>query len=931
MKAFRVFILVLGLCLVYLSLSVYQDGTMLALETSPGAAPSQVLVQIGKLAIAVAANNGTTTRVSVDSAGFQGNGYSVWSAVSSDGRFVTFESEASNLVANDTNFQTDVFVHDRQTGQTTRVSVDSAGVQGNSWSEIPAISSDGRFVSFKSGASNLVPNDTNFRSDIFIHDRQSGQTSRVSVDSAGTQGNNSSYGSALSASGRFVAFNSRASNLVPNDTNERTDVFVHDRQTGQTTRVSVDSGGVQSNNESEQLTISADGHFVAFEWWPSDVPGETNGPSNIYVHDRQTNQTSLVSADSAGLQGNDGSRRPALSADGHFVAFSSSASNLVPNDTNDEGDIFVRDRQSGQTSLVSVDSAGVQGNESSGYPAISTDGRFVAFRSLASNLVPGDTNYDYDVFVHDRQTGQTTRVSVDSAGVQSNDWSGRPAISADGHFVVFQSEASNLVPGDTNGESDIFVHDLGSSSSGTAISGTVRDRFGVSLVGVTVNAGAGGTSVTDAAGFYSFIDVAPGTYTVTPSHNDYAFTPDSRLVSVPPEASGVDFVGTHADTDTDGDGLFDVWETQGIDSDGDDEIDIDLPAMGADPDKKDIFVEVDWMSDDNHSHQPQPEAIEEIVDSFANSPIDGGGVNLHVDVGPDSIDYVTGETWGDLSGGNSIAHQDILGQVSLADDLTNIMNANFATVRSQVFHYAIFGHQWHSAETDCSSGLSYGNGWQILVVTMGCFNNGIGTFGDQAGSFMHELGHNLGLNHGGHNEVNYKPNYLSIMNYSFQLGGLIINGTDGHYDYSRFDLPDLDESQLSEPDGLNGGSEIDNFGTKFNTTFPWLCVPDWAGNVGFTVADAANGPINWDCNVGVDQDPVQEDSNDDGEITTLQSHDDWANLDYTAGAIGSAGAPPPIVITDDDFQYIPKEITPDEDRLIQRVPKVLYLPIIRFH
>lgn len=384
--------------------------------------------------------------------------------------------------------------------------------------------------------------------------------------------------------------------------------------------------------------------------------------------------------------------------------------------------------------------------------------------------------------------------------------------------------------------------------------------------------------------------------------------------------------------DSDGDGLFDIWETQGLDSDGDGNIDIDLPAMGADPDKKDIFVEVDWMSNDDHSHQPNPAAIEEIVNSFANSPVDGVGINLHVDAGPDSVDYVTGQTWGDLAGGNSLSHQDILGvggNQSLADDLNDIINNNFDTARSQVFHYSIFAHKWaNNGNTTCSSGFSLGNGYQVFVVAMGCWEDEVGSFNEQAGTFMHELGHNLGLDHGGGDGINHKPNYLSIMNYSFQMGGLVINGTDEHYDYSRFDLPDLDESQLSEPNGLNGSSEIDNYGTKFHITFPFLCVPDSLNLLSFTVAETANGPVNWDCNIGVDQDPVQEDANDDGEISTLHSHDDWTNLDYTAGGIGSAGAPPVIVITTEALQQIPDEITPEQDELIQRVSKDLYLPII---
>jgi hypothetical protein len=390
--------------------------------------------------------------------------------ISSDGRYVAFASYASNLVSDDTNGRWDIFVHDRETGQTTRVSVDSAGVQGNNDSRDPSISSDGRYVAFESHASNLVPNDTNGRDDIFVHDRETGQTTRGSVDSAGLQGNSDSRNPSISSDGWYVAFESYASNLVPDDTNNMRDVFVHDRLTGQTTRVSVDSAGVQGNDLSLYPSISSDGRYVAFDSQASNlVPDDTNNMRDVFVHDRQTGQTMIVSLDSAGVQGNSGSYRAFISSDGRYVAFESHASNLVPNDTNDVRDIFVHDRQTGQTTRVSVDSAGVQGNDHSDSfdKCMSSDGRYVAFYSYASNLVPNDTPGACDVFVHDRQTGQTTRVSVDSAGVQGNSSSFTPSISSDGRFVALHSWASNLVPNDTNDNYDVFVHDyLGNSGQG---------------------------------------------------------------------------------------------------------------------------------------------------------------------------------------------------------------------------------------------------------------------------------------------------------------------------------------------------------------------------------------------------------------------------------------------------------------------------------
>jgi Tol biopolymer transport system component len=407
---------------------------------------------------------GTTTRVSIASDGAQGNRVSYASSISADGRYVVFASHANNLVPGDTNGAADIFVHDRQTGQTSRVSVASNGTQGNSKSYGPSISADGRYVAFHSDASNLVPGDTNGTRDVFVHDRQTGQTSRVSVASSGTQGNGTSYSRSLSADGRYVVFYSHANNLVPGDTNGRTDVFVHDRQMGQTSRVSVASDGAQGNDWSYDPFISADGRYVVFASYASNlVPGDTNGTHDIFVHDRQTGQTSRVSVASNGAQGNDWSQSPSISADGRYVAFYSDASNLVPGDTNGVKDVFVHDRQTAQTTRISITSNGTQGNGESDRSSISADGRYVAFQSWAQNLVPGDTNVKYDIFVHDRQTGLTSRVSVASNGAQGNGESGYPSISADGRYVAFHSDASNLVPGDINGVLDVFVHDRGNT------------------------------------------------------------------------------------------------------------------------------------------------------------------------------------------------------------------------------------------------------------------------------------------------------------------------------------------------------------------------------------------------------------------------------------------------------------------------------------
>ena len=410
----------------------------------------------------------TITRVSVDSAGNQGNNGSGDPSISTDGQKVAFTSNAPNLVPGDNNNSPDIFVRDLSTNTTTRVSVDSAGNQGNAFSSSPSISADGRFVAFQSDATNLVPGDTNNSNDIFVRDLLTNTTTRVSVDSVGNQGNGRSFPPSISADGRFVAFDSAASNLVPGDTNNDRDIFVRDLLTNTTTRVSVDLAGNQGNNSSGNSSISADGRFVVFKSEASNlVPRDTNNYEDIFVRDLLTNTTTRVSVDSAGNQAISAevfasSFHPSISADGRFVAFESDATNLVPGDTNNRNDIFVRDLSTNTTTRVSVDSAGNQGNQNYYTPSISADGRFVTFASLsfATNLMPGNTNASGEVFVRDLLTSTTTGVSVDSAGNQGNGFSGSPSISADGRFVTFESEASNLVPGDTNAKSDIFVSDL---------------------------------------------------------------------------------------------------------------------------------------------------------------------------------------------------------------------------------------------------------------------------------------------------------------------------------------------------------------------------------------------------------------------------------------------------------------------------------------
>lgn len=403
----------------------------------------------------------STIVVSIDQTGKTGDNNSNEPAISGDGRFVAFRSLADNLVPGHAIKQGQIFVRDRKTGSIEIVSKGS-GTLGNNSSDQAALSADGRFVAFRSFANNLVPGDDNQRADVFVHDRQTGATQLVSKSSAGTLGNSHSVNPAISANGRFVAFQSDSANLAQVDTNRLLNIFIHDRQTGATEIISVNSKGQPGNGHSTQPAVSADGRFVAFSSDAANlVQGDTNETADVFVRDRKTGVIKIVSKNSKGKSGNGPSYDPVISADGRFVAFHSAAKNLITGDKNDKEDVFVHDRKTGTTRIASRSSSGAPGNGDSSAASISADGRYVAFESKADNLVRGDSNGTADAFVHDMQTGTTNIASVDTAGrLQENGGiCFTPVLSDDGRYVAFESEAGNLAQGDTNGTSDIFVHD----------------------------------------------------------------------------------------------------------------------------------------------------------------------------------------------------------------------------------------------------------------------------------------------------------------------------------------------------------------------------------------------------------------------------------------------------------------------------------------
>lgn len=457
-----------------------------------------VLVPVLFVGLARPAPAQTTTRVNLTPGGTQAQWGASFPAISADGRFVSFISHATDLVPGDTNLSDDVFVRDRATGVTTRVSVASGGIQATGHSgRNSAVSADGRFVAFSSSATNLVAGDTNDGEDVFVHDRHTAITTRVSVSTGGGQATDWSVLDALSADGRYVAFSSRAANLTPGDTNDAYDVFVHDRVTGETTRASVSAGGALAGGGGGYGgSLSADGRYVAFTSASPDlVAGDTNGVNDVFVRDRQTGVTTRVNVPPWGGEANEHSYAGELSADGRILVFTSAAHNLVAGDWNNTWDVFAHDRIAGTTTLVSTGLGGLGANKPSGGPTfdrpdVSADGRYVVFMSEASNLVVDDTNDAADVFVHDLVTRITARVSVSTGNVQANAWSIDSDISGDGQFVAFSSDASNLVAGDSGPHRDIFVHDL--DADGDSLLAPWERAFGLDPLVATGDQGAGG-------------------------------------------------------------------------------------------------------------------------------------------------------------------------------------------------------------------------------------------------------------------------------------------------------------------------------------------------------------------------------------------------------------------------------------------------------
>lgn len=532
----------------------------------------------------------TTVRISVDSDGNQSlpvNDTDPSATISGDGRFVVFTTDAPNLFPGDVNNSQDVFLRDRDTDEngifdepgavsTTLISFNASNTTtGNGASLYPRISRTGRFVVFRSGSTNLVAGDSNGYVDIFVRDVVAGTTARVNVDSAGQQALGGSSGiqfQAISDDGRHVAFDSLATNLVPGDTNQKRDVFVHDRDVSgngifdepgdiRTVRVSVGAGGQQADDESQVPWMTPDGRFVAFSSSATNlVANDKNRATDTFLHDRDADGNGIFDESGLGTtsierisvttSGQEGERNAlssfgALSEDGRFVLFNSSAA-LAPADNNGTMDSYLRDRRAGTTTLVSLNSAGDSPSGHVGVSTMSADGRFVVLSGWAGGVTENPV-FGVSTYVRDLVTGSITMVSIGASGASNSDHA-HGEISADGRFVVFQTAAGNMVAGDTNDRYDYFVRGPDLTTNDISGDGIADDTI---LFTVDATVGPPGTltalcpsdAASVAAGRVAFL--RPEAAGTTPS---LALCPTGTLVGNAPDLNGdgdVDDAVTH--------------------------------------------------------------------------------------------------------------------------------------------------------------------------------------------------------------------------------------------------------------------------------------------------------------------------------------------------------------------------------------------------
>ena len=800
-----------------------------------------------------------------------------------------------------------------------------------------AVSQTGRYVAVASDAGNLVPGDANGVRDVFVFDRVAGTTVLVSVDASGTQADLDSSpvfapnGVAISGSGRYVAFASTATNLVGSDGNGQTDIFVHDRDLDgnlvfdeafggafDTVRVSVDSSGSEATGGDSQMPVLAGhGRYVAFVSDATNLApgGDTNNADDVFVHDRDADGNSIydesfsgavstvrVSVDSSGAQVTGASTRPSLAACGRYVVFDSVSGTLVVPDLNGGfDDVFLHDRDAdndqrydetglGETAIIfiSVDSSGVQGNAPSNVSAggaISATGRYVVFHSRSDNLISGGdaTGGLPDVFVRDRdadndlifdETGvgetATILVSVDSAGVQADSGSWGGTISADGRFVTFASDAASLDPSAppfSFGGVRQYVHDRDADGNGIydeSFPGAISTIWVADLQPMVVPPGTHpkGAAICSLGG-----SVTVSTHLALTA-GDTNWVDDVYAVDIAP--------------DTDGDGLLDTWETSGIDADGDGTVDLTLPF--ANPNRKTMYLEIDAMV----GRAPMPLTLTTVIQAFAAAPVpnpDGSlGIDLIIILDEANLPLApwTANVWTDFLNVKTA-------RFGTAAERASSNWANIRAAKMLSFRYCVFADRFPvtiGGQTIwTTSGMAEWPKGNDSFVTLGAWTPSGGTVQQQIGLLMHEFGHNLGLHHGGScDRHNFKPNYHSVMSYSWTVPALPASGLYAQSwvpDYSRSAWPTLDEFSLIEPTGA-GGPAV-HFGHVVPFGPPaWALAWETGGADWNRDGDVSDTGLTFNLNYLT----AGSDTNGDGVFDgldanagdLLRGHDDWSNL-----------------------------------------------------
>ena len=409
---------------------------------------------------------GTNSAIDVNTSGGIPNSYAGSPAISQNGRYVAFQSASTNLVSTTTNGQYQIYVRDRFSGTTTLASISSSGTVGNSYSTQPRISSDGKYVVFTSNSSNLVSGDTNAKTDAFIHNMATGNTDLISKNVSGTISNGYTETPDITFDGRYVVFSSYATNLVTSPSvTSGNHIYLKDLSNGTVKLLSQSSTGSVANADSWNPRISCEGRTVVFQSYANNlVSGDTNNPSlsksRIYVEDLLNGIDPVYITGT----GNDNMVYPSVSCNGNYVGFSSDASNLVSGDTNSSQDTFIFDRNTSTIERISINSSSTQGNDSSyGLPGISNDGRYVVFSSDATNFASGDTNGVVDIFLRNREAGTTELLSRNSGGTISNGNNSGADLSSDGRYATYASYSNNLVSGFSNTNTSIFTSQTGAS------------------------------------------------------------------------------------------------------------------------------------------------------------------------------------------------------------------------------------------------------------------------------------------------------------------------------------------------------------------------------------------------------------------------------------------------------------------------------------